>query len=328
MRENRHFGKEIGTLSKGIAGEANIEVKFDVSKVASETCNFSSAKRVSATIADNNLAGAVQVDMSKAAAPDYRYRYSRNSPAAAPSTTHGSARIIRDCQLAFAAIMKSIGNPAAVYRPRAHNEVGMTKTRESTMQIMPPDTRMALQRQMAVTEFGMRWEPGRQFFYGAGKVFANAGVTQTVPTHDLAHLMIGACGNLEWCPEGGDRDVRLAEYYAVFLENLFDKIYGHMVVGSFEAERTLHESIEYARWFVEVHYAPFPLPAEEAYRRFCWNLDIDAAVRLSPLFFALKSVERTFPQYRDQIWELHFNTGDAPRAEDMAFAEKPAELPA
>lgn len=312
-------GKEIGSVSQRIAANANIQFKFDN---AGAVCNFTAAKPVSAPVTAHTQAASIPADLRRPTAADYRYRHTRNTAVGAPMAAQGSPTVIRECQRAFAQIIRAIGSPNAKYHPRPHNEIGMSQTREATMQVMPPDTRAALDRQMSHTEFGMRWEPGRQFFYGAGKVFANAGTTNTVPTHDLAHLLIGACGNLEWCPEGGDRDVRLAEYYAVFIENLFDKVYGHLVAGTFEPERVLHETIEYSRWFVDVHYAPFPIPAEEAYRRFCWNIDVDAITRLSPLFFALKRVERTFPDYREQIWELHFNTGDAPQAEQVAFAER------
>jgi hypothetical protein len=319
MNNKAQSGKAIGAVSQGIGGAGNVQFKFDTTGAV---CNFATAKLVSAQPATSAQPAPVLADLRRPTAADYRYRHTRNSSVGAPLAAQGSPAVIRECQNAFAHIINAIGNPGATYHARQHNEIGMSQSREATMQIMPLETRRALDRQMSQTEFGMRWEPARQFFYGAGKVFANPGSTNTVPTHDLAHLLIGACGNLEWCPEGGDRDVRLAEYYAVFIENLFDKIYGHLIAGTFEPERVLHETINYSRWFVDVHYAPFPIPAEEAYRRFCWNIDVDAITRLSPLFFALKRVERTFPDYRDQIWELHFNTSDAPQAEQVAFAEK------
>ena len=316
MNNKADVKQHIGSQSKDVYGHARIQFQIDPS---SAICNFASAKPVSAPLAGNMSGQPAIAELRKPMAVDYRPRGAYKN---GPTPTQTAARIIRECQIGFGKVMQMIGNPAAVYQARPHNQIGMSKTREATMQVMPFETRNALNHQMSITEFGMRWEPGRQLFYGAGKVFANGDVTQTVPTHDLAHLLIGACGNLQWCPEGGQEEVRLAEYYAVFLENLFDKVYGHFIAGSFTVERVLHEAIEYARWFVDVHYAPFPIPAEEAYRRFCWNLDAEAVVRLSPLFFALKHVERTFPDYRDQTWELHFNTADAPLAEQVAFAEK------
>lgn len=50
----------------------------------------------------------------------------------------------------------------------------------------------------------------------------------------------------------------MAEYYAVFIENLFDKVCGYIVHGNYKRDTVLHETITYARWFVDVHYAPFP----------------------------------------------------------------------
>lgn len=300
MSSDANVQKNAGSVGKRVAGYNDIQYRFDA---ASAACNFSSAKLVS--------------PKQGVSVPNYGPR--KNVPKALAETgPQTTARVIRECQAAFSGLMKSIGNAANVYQRRELDRTSAPAMRYSSGKELAIETRDILRRQMAITEFGMRWEPTRQVFYGAGKIFANEGSTETVPTHDLAHLLVGACGNLPWCPEGGQEEVRLAEYYAVFLENLFDKVYGYVVAGAFNAERVLHEAITYARWFVEVHYAPFPLPAEEAYRRFCWNMNVQAISRLSPVFFALKRVERTFPEYRDQIWELHFNTGDAPPPEQVA----------
>lgn len=305
MSNESNLQRDTRSLSKNLPGDVDIRYRFDAPPTM---CNLEFAKPL---FPQQDLHG-------KAAVPNYGYRKQNQARATIPEPQL-TAQVIKECQIAFSTLMKLIGNPAAVYRPRQGVDVGARNLRYSSGKELPHDTRTTLIRQMSITEFGMRWEPARQIFYGAGKVFANDGMTETVPTHDLAHLLVGACGNLPWCPEGSQEDVRLAEYYAVFLENIFDKVYGYVVARCFNAERVLHEAITYARWFVDVHYAPFPLPAEEAYRRFCWNMDMQAIIRLSPLFFALKRAERTFPAYRDQIWELHYNTADAPRPDQVGF---------
>ncbi|PRC94357.1 hypothetical protein [Solimicrobium silvestre] len=298
----------------------NMYGKYDVQyrlRAPAALCNFATAT-TAAFMPDQSMP---TMDLSRdlvnqVTIPNYGYKNQTKKISPVFSKRQQAALLIKDCQLAFSDVMHAIGNTATKHQKQKIGPAVAPGERYSSE--LSTEIRTILDRQMPITEFGMRWEPDFQVFYGAGKIFANAGVTNTVPTHDLAHLLIGACGNLEWCPEGEHEEVRLAEYYAVFIENLFDKVYGHMAQGSYKHDTVLNETIAYMRWFVDVHYSPFPIPAEEAYRRFCWNMDVAAIVRLSPLFFALKHVERTITGYRDQIWEMHFNTEDAPLAEQVA----------
>jgi hypothetical protein len=313
------MNKESNSLedAKSVAGGAmqnyGAQYRFEPS---AGMCNFSTAKALAAMPVQN--APVVQLtheQISKIPVANYGYKAPVRNASSRLSQREQTTRIIQKCQTAFSELMHMIGDSTTVHQKQ---ELGNAASGGRYSSDLSTDIREILDRQMPITEFGMRWEPNFQVFYGSGKIFANHGSTNTVPTHDLAHLLIGACGNLPWCPEGGQEEVRLAEYYAVFIENLFDKVYGHMAMGTYKRDTVLYESISYARWFVDVHYAPFPLPAEEAYRRFCKHMDIAAIVRLSPLFFVLKHVERTFPAYREKIWELHFNTHDEPPAEQVA----------
>lgn len=313
MSSESNLQEDTKAVSKSAALNYDVQYRFEPSP---NLCNFVTAKSLAAMpIQDAPFVQLTPEQISKVRIPHYGYQTPVKKAAPTLTKRQLTARLIKDCQGAFSEIMHLIGDSTTVHQKQALGDATSGGRYSSELS---PEIRTILDRQMPITEFGMRWEPNFQVFYGSGKIFANNGTTNTVPTHDLAHLLIGACGNLEWCPEGGQEDVRLAEYYAVFIENLFDKVYGHKMMGSYHRDTVLYESISYARWFVDVHYAPFPIPAEEAYRRFCKHMDIDAIVRLSPFFFALKHVERTFPTYRDQIWELHFNTHDAPPAEQVA----------
>lgn len=297
------------SVSKNKQTKHDVQYRFDAT---AGLCNVAMAKPV-AVMLDQQMP-TVQLTRDLIGKIPYSYGVSSGIGASTFSKRPTAASVIKKCQIAFSEIIHSIGDPTTTHMKQAEDRA----TAEACMSGFSTEVRAVLDRQLPITEFGMRWEPNFQVFYGSGKIFANNGTTNTVPTHDLAHLLVGACGNLPWCPEGGQEEVRLAEYYAVFIENIFDKVYAYIVNGTFNRDTALYEAITYARWFVDVHYAPFPIPAEEAYRRFCKNMDVAAIVRLSPLFFALKHVERTFAGYRDQIWELHFNTEDAPPAEKVA----------
>jgi hypothetical protein len=172
--------------------------------------------------------------------------------------------------------------------------------------------------------FGMSWRPDRQTIYRDAESYVHDGPIHTDPSHDLAHLLIAASGSLPWRPAGEDSQIRFAEYNAVFLETLLDEAYNCVVFRSIDAGSILKRCLKHARWFVEEHFIPFPIPAEESYRRFCVYVDAAAVTRLSPHYFAQKKRERCSPVRReDALFEIAFQVGDAPSAEgdQLAFQQ-------
>lgn len=167
---------------------------------------------------------------------------------------------------------------------------------------------------------GMSWSTHRQIIFHRAQIFVHEGPTKTEPSHDLAHLLLAVTGGLQWFPDGEPDAVRIAEYNAVLLEHLFDGIYNSVIHGSIASGAILRRSIEYARWFVEQHFAPFPLTPEEAYRQFCWGLDVKAVTRLSPVFFEQKRLERQ-GGYRNNQWTLNLSSTRrvAPDKDGLAF---------
>lgn len=137
------------------------------------------------------------------------------------------------------------------------------------------------------------WRREQQTFAFGDTVYAHEGPTKTNPSHDLAHLLIAANGGLPWLPRGNSW--RLAEYNAVFIETLLNHIRYAVVSRPMDGAVILKRTLRHARWFVEKHYAPFPVPAEEAYRLFCWEIDPVVIGRLSPLFFDLRAMEMHDP---------------------------------
>ena len=170
---------------------------------------------------------------------------------------------------------------------------------------------------MHADEFRLTWTPERQILYGKSRVFDNEGTTRTLPTHDLAHLLVAASGDLDWAPVGTSDEIRVAEYNAVFLENLLDKTFYNVVNKSKNPPSILGGSLRHLRWFVTEHYAPFPMAPEEAYRRFCWEIDASTVVRLSPLFFAMREAEYADEDFRNKRWEAHFSVQDVPETTEF-----------
>jgi hypothetical protein len=157
---------------------------------------------------------------------------------------------------------------------------------------------------------GFSWLRERQIMFHRRRIYVHDGPTDTLPSHDLAHLLVGMGSNLPWCPTGPDREVRVSEFNAAVLENLLSFTYEHVACRSVGLDEVLPKTFQYARWFVEKHYAPFPLPVEEAYRRFCLGIDVEAITNLAHYFFTQKECEH-HGQRREGPWEMRL-TREAP----------------
>lgn len=170
------------------------------------------------------------------------------------------------------------------------------------------ELRQARDRQQAILRripagSGLSWLHDRQIMFHRRRIYVNDGPTQTLPSHDLAHLLVGMGSNLPWCPTGSDTEVRISEFNAAVLENLLSYTYEHVACRSIGLDAILPKTLEYARWFVEKHYAPFPLPLHEAYRRFWLGIDAEAITNLSHYFFTQKARERQ-ADWRDGPCEI------------------------
>jgi hypothetical protein len=179
---------------------------------------------------------------------------------------------------------------------------------EEQVQQRRQELREAKERQEALLrqtppDSGFSWLLERQIMFHGGSIYVHDGPTDTLPSHDLAHLLVGMCGNLPWCPTGSDAEVRISEFNAALLENLLSYTYEHVACRSIDLDAVLPKTLEYARWFVEKHYAPFPMPLEEAYRRFCLGIDVEATTNLAHYFFTQKQREREAKR-RDGPWEM------------------------
>jgi hypothetical protein len=156
----------------------------------------------------------------------------------------------------------------------------------------------------------MHWRRERQSFAFGDAVYSHEGRTKTNPSHDLSHLLIAANGGLPWLPFG--ESWRFAEYNAVFTETLLNHVYFAIVSRPVDGATILKRTLRHARWFVEKHYAPFPVPSEEAYRLYCWKIDPSVIGRLSPLFFELRALELLVPGGPEGGIVVQFVASDTP----------------
>jgi len=150
---------------------------------------------------------------------------------------------------------------------------------------------------------GFSWSPERQVIFHRSRVYVHEGQTPTSPSHDLAHLLIAMSSDLLWLPQGDPDEIRIAEYNAVFLERFLSNAYNCVVLQSIGPSEVLAKTLQYARWFVEQHYAPFPIAAEEAYRQFCWGIHANALSCLAAHFFVQRARELKVEQ-RNGCWDM------------------------
>ncbi len=191
---------------------------------------------------------------------------------------------------------------------RKESSTGTEVTRLEETQRRAVELREARERQEAFLrqtpeDSGYSWLLERQIMFHGGRIYVHDGPTDTLPSHDLAHLLVGMGTNLPWCPAGSDTEVRISEFNAAVLENLLSYTYEHVARGSVGLDEILPKTLQYARWFVEKHYAPFPIPMDEAYRRFCRGIDVDALADLAHYFYTQKEGEREGNR-RDGPWEV------------------------
>lgn len=158
----------------------------------------------------------------------------------------------------------------------------------------------------------MTWEPNKQVICFGETEFVHNGPIDTHPSHDLCHLLIAANGNLAWAPDGGRVSIKVAEYNAVFLEHLLNNVYNSMVPGRSNDGEAFARTLSHARWFVESHFAPFPLSAEEAYSQFSRQINVDTIVDLCPHFFKQKRAERVDADFMLRSWNIEFTSDELP----------------
>ena len=163
----------------------------------------------------------------------------------------------------------------------------------------------ACQNRAAFQTFGMSWSPNRQVMFCDADVFSHRGSTSTDPSHDLAHLLVAASSTLPWKPGRGNK-AKLAEFNAFLVENILDAIYNCVLHKTDRVDRILPFAAARARWFVEEHYAPFPMSTKGAFDEFRARIDGASMVRLSPLFLNQKRCERTYPHFRSRTYQICF----------------------
>jgi len=172
------------------------------------------------------------------------------------------------------------------------------------------------------------WSPQYQVFSCDDLKLEGRGYIPTNPSHDLVHLFLAANGGILWLPVQNREQTCFAEYNAVMLEHLLINCFNAAVLGSIPTQQIIPESRRYLRWFVDVHYAPFPVSEEEAFRRFATPLNVELITRLFPYFYIVRAWECFSFDYRSEIYDLEFTSEDDPIRDTLEWTTDPNILEA
>lgn len=167
---------------------------------------------------------------------------------------------------------------------------------------------------VAVTTCGVNWRPERQSYYFGSERYVHSSGTETAPSHDLSHVFVAAVSGLPWSPQGIDSVVRMAEFNAVFCENLLNNVFTHVYRECLRDDEIVPKAIKHSDWFVNEHYAPFPVTSAEARRQFVEAVKPDALVRLSPIFMRQRWREEALGKVKDPC-RVRFSADAEPRAD-------------
>ena len=145
-------------------------------------------------------------------------------------------------------------------------------------------------------DLSVSWGPIQQTLIVGKAVFVHDGPPTALASSGVARLLLAASARQSpWRPVGEPDDVRRAEFNVALVELLLD-----MILDSsperMPAERLppdhIAPQIAQSSEALAAALAPFPLSAREAVARLLLDIDEQALLRLSPLFFERRKVDR------------------------------------
>lgn len=159
-------------------------------------------------------------------------------------------------------------------------------------------------------KLAMRWEPERQFMWVDGDIYEHAGRPLTTPSHDLAHLVVAANGELPWKPSGAYDSIVFAEFNASFVQSTFMQVRAALLDPALrgrEAEGIAKNAHYYANEHAVTYKIDFPCSQEEATDRLALAIRPDFVARLFPMYVTTVALElrRDHPPIRIEFTDAY-----------------------
>lgn len=162
MNNESQLQRKADSVVQNMQGKYGVQYRFDAPDALR---HYAPAKAVASMPGQSMPTENLSRDLvGNVPTPNYgRRSRTRNIPPALSKRQH-TARAIKDCQIAFSEVMHAIGNTATLHQKQEIGPAIAPSERYSSE--LPTEIRSLLDRQMPITEFGMRWEPNFQGAHG------------------------------------------------------------------------------------------------------------------------------------------------------------------
>ena len=142
-------------------------------------------------------------------------------------------------------------------------------------------------------EMAITWGPTTQSLAVGSQTFVHEGPPTMFSSAGVVRLLLAASApNTPWQPAGEGDDVRRAEFNAALVELLLDMVLVSSVEGM-PTEMIAPQIAQASEWLVSApSMKPFPSTAHDAVTKLLTDIDAATLVRLSPIFFERRKVDR------------------------------------
>jgi hypothetical protein len=149
-----------------------------------------------------------------------------------------------------------------------------------------------------ISKVNWSWDYGKvrselTYTDGETEVRTNEEKPPTGPCHDIAHFICGFHKHYEWDYEGEYYSAKVAEYNAVFLENI---LYFYLKNRNLKWPMYMiaHSIEEHMNWFVNIHYK-MEIPGDKLKKWFLKRLDIPLIINHYPSYHQVQMMENESP---------------------------------
>ena len=149
-----------------------------------------------------------------------------------------------------------------------------------------------------ISKVNWSWDYGKvrselTYTDGETEVRTNEEKPPTSPCHDIVHFICGFHKDYEWDYEGEYYSAKVAEYNAVFLENI---LYFYLKNRNLKWPMYMiaHSIEEHMNWFVNDHYK-MEIPGDKLKKWFLKRLDIPLIINHYPSYHQVKMMEDESP---------------------------------
>jgi hypothetical protein len=147
--------------------------------------------------------------------------------------------------------------------------------------------------ELAPEEMGITWGPTSQSLAVGTRTYVHEGAPTMFSSAGIVRLLLAASApNTPWQPAGEGDDVRRAEFNAAIVEMLLDMVLISSIEGM-PPEMIAPQIAQASEWLLSApSMRPYPSTARDAVTQLLTDIDGPTLVRLSPIFFERRKIDR------------------------------------